>query len=78
MSEQRLDEIHTLAKKALDCIEHASDAIAHRSPIRFGVEIRMTMEQLDRIIELSDTAAIPHAERITSTQEIRDALGLKE
>ncbi len=50
--EARLREIEVEALKALDALWHASQAIAERSPGRRDMEIRLTRERLDKIIEL--------------------------
>jgi len=52
----RLLEIEVLARKALDALWNASNAIACNSPTNRDFELRATRESLDRIIELSREA----------------------
>jgi len=56
---ERMAEIEKLSRKALDCLWHASEAIAQRSAAQFNFEMRETRTQLDRIIELSSPRGMP-------------------
>jgi len=55
-SNDLLDEIEVEAKKAADCLWHASAAIANRSPDRRDSELRRTLEHLSAILDLARRA----------------------
>jgi hypothetical protein len=50
---ERLREIETQARKAQDALWHAAEAIGQRSPDRRDLELRLTDEALNKIIELA-------------------------
>jgi len=49
----RLNEIEVQARKALDALYHAADAIVENSPNNRDHELRATCSHLNRIIELT-------------------------